>query len=702
MSLRSGRAHVAKQDLTPDSRIERNKPEDQKALSMQNNNTELGYSSDALAERQAELLALLRQTAPEVFRDNQIDIEKIKELIGQERIASAEHYELSWAGKAAARREIQKTTSHTLLPADNNPPQAAHMLIEGENLEVLRVLQKSYHGKVKMIYIDPPYNTGNDSFVYPDDYSETLEEYQKRTGEKNEAGYLNKQSLWKKNGKESGQYHSAWLSMMYPRLYLARNLLRDDGVIFISIDDNEVANLRLLCDEIFGGENFVAQLVWEKKKKGAFLSGSSTNIKEYVLAYAKRMPEFGGLIGEIARQEETYPVIKTTNSRGVRLIKKGIPSKFKEKDHVLRVGERISSGNMEMILLSDLVIKDGFLAEDVRVESNWIYSQELLDKYASDKSLYVTQDLYFRRVVSEPREKMLKDILPMKGDLITGFDFSFSEDLFSDGWGTNEDGFDELHHLLGVQSLMSFPKPSKLLAKLVLSATRFDTECIVMDFFAGSGTAAHAVVELNLKGGGNRQCICVQMPELLEETSEAYKAGYRTIADIARARIDKVIAKLKAEHPDRTADLACAHFTLAPSSFKVWRGDVSDATALRETLDLFQRAEKTGLAPETGDAQTAMLAELLLKHGLGALGVHAINKPVQLAGVTVHRVLMHDDKQLWLCFEAYSSALKDEIVKARPAQVVLLNSCFVGDKADELLSNLQLELAGLDIGLTVI
>ena len=222
-----------------------------------NDNThidELGHSPDALAQRQAELLALIRQTAPEVMSDNQIDVDKLKDLLGQERIADRqEHYELNWAGKAAARREIQKTSSHTLLPDASNPSHAPHMLIEGENLEVLRVLQKSYYGKVKMIYIDPPYNTGNDSFVYPDDYSETLEDYQKRTGEKSAEGYLNKQSLWKKNSKESGQYHSAWLSMMYPRLYLARNLLRDDGVIFISIDDNEVSNLRNLCDEIFGG-----------------------------------------------------------------------------------------------------------------------------------------------------------------------------------------------------------------------------------------------------------------------------------------------------------------------------------------------------------------------------------------------------------------------------------------------------------------
>ncbi|MCX7220831.1 MAG: hypothetical protein NTY70_18440 [Burkholderiales bacterium] len=183
------------------------------------NASELGYSADCQAQRQHDLLTLIRQAAPEVISDSQIDIERLKELLGEDAIAPFENYELNWAGKSAARREIQRATSHTLLPAANNPAQAPHMLIEGENLEVLRVLQKSYYGKVKMIYIDPPYNTGNDSFVYPDNYSETLDEYQKRSGEKNAAGHLNKQSLWKKNSKESGQYHSAWLSMMYPRLY---------------------------------------------------------------------------------------------------------------------------------------------------------------------------------------------------------------------------------------------------------------------------------------------------------------------------------------------------------------------------------------------------------------------------------------------------------------------------------------------------
>jgi adenine-specific DNA-methyltransferase len=224
---------------------------------------------------------------------------------------------------------------------------------------------------------------------------------------------------------------------------------------------------------------------------------------------------------------------------------------------------------------------------------------------------------------------------------------------------------------------------------------------ICLDFFAGSGTTAQAIMEINLDDAGRRQCISIQMPEILDMDSEAHKAGYITIADITRARISKVIAKLKAEHPDKTQDLACAHFTLAPSNFKVWRGDMNDAESLKEQLAIFQSAEKSKQAQEA-DSQTAMLTELLLKHGLGALGVHAISKPRVISGVTVHRVLMADDKTMWLCFDTYTEALKDEIVKAMPAQVVMLNSCFVGTKADEQLANLQLELAGLDIGLTVI
>ena len=262
--------------------------------------------------------------------------------------------------------------------------------------------------------------------------------------------------------------------------------------------------------------------------------------------------------------------------------------------------------------------------------------------------------------------------------------------------GLNTEATKLMQEIMG-GAVFEYSKPLSLLTTLVAQVVHGSD--IVLDFFAGSGTTMQAVMELNLEDGGSRQCICVQIPEKLEENTEAYKAGYRTIADITRARIGKVIEKLKKEQPDKTQDLACAQFTLAPSNFKQWRSDV-DAQALREQLEMFQQAEKT--APQAPDAETAMLAELLLKMGLGALGVQAIVKPKTVAGVTIHRVLLPDDRVLWLCFEPYVAELKDEIVKARPAQVVMLNSCFVGDKADEQLANLQLELQGLDIGLTVI
>jgi adenine-specific DNA-methyltransferase len=251
----------------------------------------LSHSSNPQVQQQADLIRLIGQVVPDLITENRLNVSKLQELLGQERIAQQEHYELTWAGKSAARREIQKTSSHTLRPTDKGTVAAQHMLIEGENLEVLRILQKSYYGKVKMIYIDPPYNTGSDSFIYPDDYTETLDEYLIRTGDKSAQGYLNKQSVWKKNVSESGQYHSVWLSMMYPRLYLSRNLLRQDGIIFISIDDNEVANIKIICDEIFGPENFIANFIVVRSEGGG-LAKQAVIGHDYLLAYTKNISQF--------------------------------------------------------------------------------------------------------------------------------------------------------------------------------------------------------------------------------------------------------------------------------------------------------------------------------------------------------------------------------------------------------------------------
>ncbi|MBP9648213.1 MAG: site-specific DNA-methyltransferase, partial [Paludibacteraceae bacterium] len=232
----------------------------------------------------------LRQLFPEVFSEGKIDWEKLKATLGEDITFSNERYVLNWAGKSDAFKVLQAPTTKTLIPAKDesiNFDETENIFIEGENLEVLKVLQKSYFGKVKMIYIDPPYNTGNDSFIYPDKFAETKEEYLKRVGDKDEEGYMTKDGMFKKNSKENGQYHSNWLNMMYPRLFLAKNLLKEDGVIFVSIDDNEVHNLRLLMNEVFGEENYIESLKWKRKKQPSFLAKHTAQIMEYVLIYSK-------------------------------------------------------------------------------------------------------------------------------------------------------------------------------------------------------------------------------------------------------------------------------------------------------------------------------------------------------------------------------------------------------------------------------
>ncbi len=253
-----------------------------------------GQSLDVTAEKIAQLRAIF----PEVFSENKIDFARLKAILGESVVFPNEHYELNWAGKAEARKEIQKQTTATLIPDKGNSVDfdaAGNIFIEGENLEVLRVLQKSYFGKVKMIYIDPPYNTGNDSFVYPDDYAERQADYNKHTGITNGDGDLNGQDLWRKNTRENGQFHSVWLSMMYPRLYLARNLLREDGLIFVSIDDNEQTNLKQLMDEIFGEENFVAVFPWRKRTAKSDVPFGVSQDYEWILSYTRG--GFGAGIG---------------------------------------------------------------------------------------------------------------------------------------------------------------------------------------------------------------------------------------------------------------------------------------------------------------------------------------------------------------------------------------------------------------------
>ncbi|WP_316607201.1 site-specific DNA-methyltransferase [uncultured Ruminococcus sp.] len=454
-----------------------------------------------------------------------------------------ERYQFTWPDKKKSILAANAPIRKTLRPCREESvdfDNTENLYIEGDNLDVLKLLQETYLGKVKMIYIDPPYNTGSD-FVYNDNFKESVDEYIENSGQIDDDG----NHLFQ-NTESNGRFHTDWLNMLYPRLKIARDLLSDDGVIFISINDYEAENLKKICDEVFGSKSFVAQLVWEKKKKGAFLSKHYINMKEYVLVFCKSNNCFEGLVGEVNTDQETYPCIKTTNARGIRTIKKGTPSKYKEKDYTISAGTRISSGNMELIYLDDLEVVDGVLVRDVRVDSNWIYSQKALDNYSAEGLLYITQDNYVRRIVNEKRVKMLKDLLQRIGaDGESLSEFTYDYNLNNGGWGTNEDANDELHKLLGQQYLFDFSKPSRLIGKLAQSIVGNDYYCL--DFFSGSATTAHAVMYLNASDGGNRKFIMVQLPELCDEKKEAYKAGYKNICEIGKERIRRAGKKITEE-----------------------------------------------------------------------------------------------------------------------------------------------------------
>lgn len=442
-----------------------------------------------------ELLALVQKQEEELKRK--------KYGLMWEREREPEKVVLDCANYLPILASVQSKTITTKTNEDN-------ILIEGDNYHALSVLSYTHKEKIDVIYIDPPYNTGNKDFIYNDRFVEKEDKYR----------------------------HSKWLNFMEKRLLLARDLLKETGVIFISIDDNEMAQLKLLCDKVFGEENFVGTLVWEKKKKGSHLSGTITNIKEYVIVYAKSTVKFQGLIGELTSKVETYPCINPGNSLGVRTFSKGIISKYKQKNFFKKAGEIISAGNMSLKLCSDLIIKDGILHEDIEVESEWRYSQQAITEYARKGEIYITNKLYFRRIVSDERIKRLKDILPrveydeifdLQSELInelmnkekdesiisdlksklekmlkqSNFDFD-ENNLFADGWASNEDGDDELRGFFG-SKIFEYPKPSKLISKLIASFR--NKNIIVLDFMAGSGTTGQAVLQLNNKDGGNRKFI---------------------------------------------------------------------------------------------------------------------------------------------------------------------------------------------------
>jgi adenine-specific DNA-methyltransferase len=652
-----------------------------------------GLSLDLLATAAASL----RQLFPEAVSEGKVDFERLRAfLAATDALAPAapEHYELHWAGKAQARREVQRPTSATLLPdpeASLNWATTGHVFIEGENLEVLRVLQRGYFGQAKVIYIDPPYNTGSDSFVYPDDYSERRTAYEQRTGQRDADGFLNKQDLWRKNTRENGQYHSAWLSMLWPRLYLSRNLLREDGVIFVAIDDNEVHNLRLLLNEVFGEENFIAQIILETATDNN--PGQVAREHEYLLVYAKNKEQQGDWSTEskkAQRLEKQYQKLRKQHGPDPAAIQAGLRAWLKENRADLRGVEHYDNVDAKGVFHDADVANPKFGGYHYAVphprtgrpckvpDKGYRYPEATMKKLVAAGDIVFGDD---ETTIIKPKKRLAnaKDQLRSL--------------IYNDGRAASK----RLNNLLG-RDIFRFPKDEKLLASLLAFVTQGDD--LVIDFFAGSGSTGHAVLDLNAQDGGQRRYLLVQMPEPVAEKSEAYQAGYRTIADITRTRLRLASAQLQAAQAGQPAaakapDTGFRAYRLDYSNFRAWQPDVPAAPDLLAQLALFQEP----LRRPSHDA--ALLTELLLKltggPGLRPLSVAVV--PHELGGLTVHAVA---GGLLWLALAGLNAEVVAAAVAARPQRLVVPGQAFGGPNPDEQVSNTRLQLADAGVVLQLI
>ena len=619
-----------------------------------------GYSQTPQKER----LEALRLLMPEVFDEGHIDWEKLKAALGGNVNFANERYVLNWAGKSEAFRVMQQPSTATLVPCREESvdfDNTQNVFIEGENMEVLKVLQKSYFRKVKMIYIDPPYNTGSDSFIYPDKFSESKEEYLRRVGDKNEEGYMTRDGMFRKNAKENGQYHSNWLNMMMPRLYLAKSLLREDGVIFISIDDNEVHNLRLLMNEIFGEENFVAQFIWHAKKGGGSDSGKIVTDQEYVICYIKSDNPAGALqkvelVGEtLDKQDE-----KGNYRRGRELNKWGSNSRREDRPTMYFP---IKGPNGKEVYP---IRNDGS-------EGRWRWGKKAMEAIveAGDVEFVERQDGTY-----------------IAYEKIRNTDVRFKPYRTFINCGTTADGSKLIKSIFGAK-YFDFPKPLDLIT--ILANIGLGENDIVLDFFSGSGTTAHAVMELN-KDGGNRKYICVQLPELCDEKSEAYKAGYKTISEISKERIRRAGARIRKEVEMEQAkqkeqlsfdeeqtvimpDLGVKVFKLSDSNFKQWR-DIKGSDK-----EEWQQQILNFLDPVTENATIDnMVYELLLKSGKDLNSVIERKEGYYLI----------NGNELILMLESATQDVVNSVLAEHPDKVIALDRLFEGN--DQLKTNTVLQM----------
>lgn len=612
-----------------------------------------------LSEKRKQLKTLF----PEIFCEEEIDWERFKLILGEDEfISQKERYQLNWAGKSEAYRVLQSPSFNTLSPDIDESvdfDNKKNLFIEAENLEALKILQKSYAGKVKMIYIDPPYNTGQDSFIYPDKFAESKKEYAKRIGDTDENDYLIRDGLfegaWRKNSKDNGHFHSNWLSMMLPRLHLAKTLLREDGVIFISIDDNEQAQLKLLCDEVFGAENFVVELI-RKTKSTTNDATTGLNLQhENCLVYAKDKKQVNLLGGEKNLDKYRNPDNDPNGD-------------WKSSDPSAKSGKMKSN---YFAIVNPYTGKEDYPPTGMF----WRFSKNTIQKHID----YGT--ICFKKEHKENERGFI--FKRYKKDLKTN-QKTLNSLVFCQNEFMNQVATKELL-AMNLAEYFSYPKGIQFIKTMIEHSTNSDD--MIMDFFAGSGTTAHAVMQLNAEDNGNRRFICIQLPEKTDKQSEVAKAGFATIADIAKARIRRAGSDISGSLKEgQTVDTGFKVFKLSESHFKQWQNPLSGSLNAEQQLLLledFQDVVKENVS------QKDLAYELMLRLGF------ELTDEIEFQDSIVWLNNAEQTRKTALLLDKVNQDVLDQVLEKSPKKVFALDKVFEGN--DSLKTNMAFQLQNANI-----
>lgn len=621
-------------------------------------------SPDFVNENIEKIAALFPNCVTETENGKAIDFDLLRQELNHDIVeGTKERYRLEWPGKREAIVTANIPTTNTLRPAPNESvdfENTENLYIEGDNLEVLKILQESYLGKIKMIYIDPPYNTGND-FVYKDNFTEDKTEHEEESGQRDELG-----RRLVPNPESSGRYHSDWLTMMYPRLKLARNLLTDDGVIFISIDDGEVHNLRKVCDEVFGEGNFVANVVWEKKYSPSNDAKWLSDNHDHILIIAKDKNIWRPKLLPRTQEQNKRYTNRDNDERGV----------WKASDFSVKT----YSANCDY----PITTPSGKIATPPPGRC-WVTSKEKFEQLVAENRIWFG-------VNGDSLPSLKRFLTDVKDGIVPLTIWKYSD------VGHNQEGRQEVKALFDNKGYFDGPKPVKLLTR-ILEIANTSNDSIVLDFFSGSGSLAHAIMQRNAEDNGNRKFIMVQLPELTDEKSEAYKAGYKNICEIGKERIRRAGKKIKEElEAKQKAETGKLDFNEQPVTsneqldigFRVYKLASSNMQDVyyrpqdynQDMMDMFA----DNLKP--GRNSIDLVTQVMLDWGLPlSLKIEEL----KVLGKQVYKVAQNS---LLACFDTgIDEAFAKEIAKEQPLRIVFRDNSFANDTAKENVKQLLKQLA---------